>query len=223
MVPTFTCGLVRSNLPFAMIYPTENLENDEKAPARTQCERGLYYLLAAAGADDFVGNVLGSFSVVLELHRVRCATLSLRTQAGRITEHLGQGNLGLDDLATTGDIFHALDHATAGGKIAHHVAGVLFRRFHFNSHHGLEQHRAGLAHTVLESHGSGHTERVFVRVHIVVGTEEQRNLDVHYRVARHHARRQGFLDALVHRRDVFARNHTALDGVNEFVTAARLE
>src|SRR5690554_2406725 len=223
MVPTFTCGLVRSNLPFAMIYPTENLENDEKAPARTQCERGLYYLLAAASADDFVGNVLRSFSVLLELHGVRCTALSLRTQAGRITEHLSQGNLGLDDLATTGDIFHALDHATAGGKIAHHVAGVLFRRFHFNSHHGLEQHWAGLAHAVLEGHGSSHTESVFVRVHIVVGTEEQRDLDVHDGVAGHHARRQSFLNTLVDRGDVFARNHTALDGVDKLVAAARLE
>src|SRR5690606_7832521 len=193
------------------------------APADQLCGRGPYWLLAAAGADDFVGHVLRSFSVMLELHGVRCTALGLRTQAGRITEHLGQGNLGLDDLATTRDIFHALDHATARGQITHHVAGVFFRRFHFNSHHGLEQHRAGPAHTFLESHGSGHTECVFVRVHIVVGTEEQRDLDIDDRVTSHHTGGDCFRDALVPGRDVFARNHTALDGVDEFVTAARLE
>src|SRR5690606_31712041 len=196
----------------------------KKRPSADQlCGRGPNCLLAAAGADDLVGNVLRSFSVMLELHGVRCTALGLRTQAGRITEHLGQGNLGLDDLATTRDIFHALDHATARGQIAHHVAGVFFRRFHFNSHHRLEQHRACLAHAFLEGHGSGHTERVFVRVHIVVRTEEQRDLDVNNRVTSHHTSAKSFLDAFVDCRDVLARNHAALDGVDEFVTAARLE
>src|SRR5690606_30909875 len=194
----------------------------KRPPAIQPCGRGPYCLLAA-GADDLVGHVLRSFSVMLELHGVRSTALGLRTQAGRITEHLGQGNLGLDDLATTRDIFHALDHATARGQIAHHVAGVFFRRFHFNGHHGLEQHRAGLAHTFLECHGSGHTERVFVRVHVVVRTEEQRDLDVDHRVTGHHTCGEGFLDTLVHSGDVLARHHTALDGVDEFVTTARLE
>src|SRR3546814_4216262 len=100
---------------------------------------------------------------------------------------------------------------------------VVFRSLDFNSHHGLEQHRASLAHTVLEGHGSSHAERVFVRVHVVVRTEEQRYLDIDHRVSGHHARRQGFLNALVDGRDVLARNHTALDGVDEFVAATWLE
>src|SRR5690606_22190815 len=110
--------------------------NKENDPAHTSRVGRDLMLLAAASADDFVGNVLGCFSVLLEFHRVRSATLGLRTQAGRITEHLGQGNLGLDDLAAAGDVFHALDHATTGGQIAHNVTGVLFRRFNFNRHHG---------------------------------------------------------------------------------------
>src|SRR5690606_22653742 len=141
-----------------------------------------------ASADDFLGNVLRSFSVLLELHGVRRTTLSLRTQAGRVAEHLGQRYLCLDDLATARDVVHALNHATTGRQVTHDVTGVVFRGFDFNRHHGLEQHRAGLAHTVFEGHGSGHTERVFVRVDIVVRTEEQRDLDVDDRVAGHHAR-----------------------------------
>src|SRR5690606_26099551 len=63
-------------------------------------------------------------------------------------------------------------------------------------------------------------ERVFVRVDVVVRTEEQRGLDVHDRVTRHHTCRQRFLNTLVHRGNVFARNHTALDGVHELIAAA---
>src|SRR3546814_9812784 len=82
-----------------------------------------------------------------------CATLSLRTQAGRITKHFGQRHFGLDDLAATRNVVHALYHTATGGQIAHDRAGVVFRSLDFNSHHGLEQHRASLAHTVLEGHG----------------------------------------------------------------------
>src|SRR3546814_17717267 len=60
-------------------------------------------------------------------------------------------------------------------------------------------------------------------LHVVVRTEEQRYLDIDHRVSGHHARRQGFLNALVDGRDVLARNHTALDGVDEFVAATWLE
>src|SRR5690606_25572495 len=118
---------------------------------------------------------------------------------------------------------HALNHTTTGRQVTHHVTSIVFRCFDFNSHHGLEQDRAGLAHRFLECHRTGHAERVFVRVDIVVRTEEQRNLDVDHRVARHNTCRQGFLDTFVDVRDVFARNHTALDGVDKLVATARLE
>src|SRR5690606_25260615 len=106
---------------------------------------------------------------------------------------------------------------------AHDRTSIIFRCFNFNRHHGLEQYRAGLAHAVLECHGGSHAECVFVRVDIVVRTEEQRYLDVHDRVTGHDAGWQGFLDALVDRGDVFARNHTTFDGVDELVATAWLE
>src|SRR5690606_5505860 len=46
------------------------------------------------------------------------------------------------------------------------------------------------------------------------------DLDVHHREAGEHAVRQGFLQALVDRRDEFARHGAALDGVDEFVALA---
>ena len=64
-------------------------------------------------------------------------------------------------------------------------------------------------------------ERVFVRVHFVVRTEVQRHLDVNHRVAGEHASLEGVFNALLNGRDVFARNHAALDGVDELEAAAR--
>src|SRR5690606_9998149 len=104
---------------------------------------------------------------------------------------------GLDDLAAAGDVVHALNHAATRGQVAHDRAGVVLGGLDLDGHHGLEQHRTGLAHAVLEGHRCGHAEGVFVRVHVVVGTEEQRHLDVDHRVAGHHTRGQGILDALV--------------------------
>jgi hypothetical protein len=67
----------------------------------------------------------------------------------------------------------------------------------------------------LECHRTGHAERVFVRVHIVVRTEGQRDFHVDHWVASQNTGVQGFAHAFFHRRDEFARNHTALDGVDE--------
>src|SRR3546814_14276274 len=138
-----------------LLRPPNSTPTSSLFPYTTLCR-------PATGADYFLGDVFRSFSVVLELQGVGCATLSLRTQAGRITKHFGQRHCGLDDLAATRNVVHALYHTATGGQIAHDRAGVVFRSLDFNSHHGLEQHRASLAHTVLEGHGSSHQERVFV-------------------------------------------------------------
>src|SRR3954465_12070841 len=61
IVPTFTCGLVRSNLPFAMML------------SRVGCWLRL-------AADDRFGDALGRFGVMLEFHRVSGAALGQRAQ-----------------------------------------------------------------------------------------------------------------------------------------------
>src|SRR5690606_377855 len=167
------------------------------------------------GSHDGFRHVAGSFSVVLELHRVGGATLRCRAQRSGVAEHFRQRDFGLDSLAATDHVVHALDHAATRGQIAHHGAGVVFGSFHFHGHHGLEDHGVGLAAAFLETEDGSHLERQFVRVHIVVRTEVQRDLDVDHRVAGQHALRHGFVDTLFDRGDVFARNHTALDGVDE--------
>src|SRR5437899_3426118 len=52
------------------------------------------------------------------------------------------------------------------------------------------------------------------------GAEEQRHLDVHYRVVGQYARRQSFQDALLYGGDIFTRNGAAFDGIDEFKTFA---
>jgi hypothetical protein len=143
------------------------------------------------------------------------------TQGGRVAEHFRQRDFGLDGLAATDHVVHALDHAATAGQVAHHVAGVVFRGLDFHGHHRLEDDRVGLAATVLEAHRSGHLEGVFVRVHVVVGAEGQGDLDVDHREASQHAVRQRVDQALFHCRDELARHHAALDLVDELEALAR--
>ena len=56
----------------------------------------------------------------------------------------------------------------------------------------------------------------------MVGTIEQRELDIHHREASQNAALDGILQPLVDRRDVFARNDTTLDGIDELVAFAGL-
>ena len=125
-------------------------------------------------------------------------------------------------LPPPGDVVHALDHAAARRQVAHHVAGVVFRRLDLDRHHRLEDHRRGLAAAVLEAERRGHLERVLVRVDLVVRAEGERDLDVDHRVAGEHAVRQRVLDALLDRGDELARHDAALDRVDELEALARL-
>src|SRR5215813_13873671 len=83
IVPTFTCGLVRSNFPFAMIVSFDAL-----------------FLVGTV--DDRVGHALRRFGVVLKFHRVGRAPLRERAQRRRITEHLRERHFGLHQLDASG-------------------------------------------------------------------------------------------------------------------------
>src|SRR5438045_7694970 len=68
IVPTFTCGFVRSNLPFAIVVPYSRA-----GPVRT----GTFGELSGRSllVDDRVGHALRRFRVVLEFHGVRRSSL----------------------------------------------------------------------------------------------------------------------------------------------------
>src|SRR5512134_1422917 len=85
IVPTFTCGLFRSNFSFDMTVSC----SESRTLPRGGGALGL--------ADDRLGDAVRHLGVVAELHRVRGAALRLGAQVGRVAEHLRERNLGGDD------------------------------------------------------------------------------------------------------------------------------
>src|SRR4030095_8606010 len=103
IVPTLTCGLVRSNFSLA-------------TAASSQKTSGF---LGNGGSD-----VRRHFHVLRELHRVRRAALTHRAHRGRILEHLLQGDFRCHDLAGH-RILHAEDVTTTAVQVADDVAVVV--------------------------------------------------------------------------------------------------
>src|SRR5579885_676494 len=145
IVPTFACGLVRSNLALPMVFPPK---------------LGRYLSLQYSGArasllafgiarGKFLENVLRHGFVCPELHRVVGASLRHRTQSCRISEHVGQRNARLDHLGA-GAAFHVQDLSAPRVEVADHVAHEFLRRHHFHIHHRLQQDRIGLLACLLE-------------------------------------------------------------------------
>src|SRR3954452_15925878 len=101
MVPTFTCGLSRSNFSFAtfgsLLYrlgcspcgrSLRNLSNQAPRWRAGLCGDGL----PGALLDDLLGDVRRDLLVGLELHRVVGPPLGVGAQVGRVAEHLAQWN-----------------------------------------------------------------------------------------------------------------------------------
>src|ERR1700747_3192063 len=80
IVPTFTCGFVRSNFAFAM-HPSSS--------------DGLFL---DAVSLDALSLRLRQFGVVAELHRINGPALAHGPQRGRVAEHLGQRHARRHDL-----------------------------------------------------------------------------------------------------------------------------
>src|SRR4029450_6322520 len=97
IVPTFTCGLLRSNFSFA----TTNYPFLKSSRARTRT-RETYSLsrgpprLPGAGLDDLLRDVRRPCLVPVELHRVGGPALRGGTQVGRVSEHSGERHACLD-------------------------------------------------------------------------------------------------------------------------------
>src|SRR5262245_53119549 len=192
IVPTFTCGLVRANFSLA---------------------------IQSILLHDCVGDVLWHFDVLGEFHGEGGAALAHRAHIGRVAEHLGERHFRGDHLAGS-RLFHAHDLATPAVEIADDVAVVIFRSHHFDFHDRLEQHGPRPHEAFLEADGGCDLERHSARVDIVVRTVEGRNLHVDHGITREHAGLHRLLDALVHRRNVFARHGTADDAVDELIALA---
>src|SRR5215467_5855862 len=84
IVPTFTCGLVRSNFSFAIIS--------------SSLSSSLFARPTLRFADDFVSHAARHFLIAREMHRVLGSALRARSHMRRVSEHFRQWNDGLDDL-----------------------------------------------------------------------------------------------------------------------------
>src|SRR5438094_421926 len=211
IVPTFTCGFVRSYFAFAIV-----------------CLRLLGLAGPGAGrrlagdlGHDFFGNRGRNFLVPCELHRVGRAALGHRPHLRRIAEHLPQGHAGPDDLGGAPRL-HRGDPAAAAVQVAHDRPHVLLGRHDLDVHHGLEQHRLGLPARFLEAHRRGDLERHLRRIHIVVRPVRQHDPDVHHRVTGEDPRVQGLPDALLDGGNVLPWDRSANDLVFELEALPRL-
>ena len=105
-------------------------------------------------------------------------------------------------------------------EVADDVAHVLLGGHDLDGRDRLEQLRLGPAGGFLERHRAGDLERHLRAVDVVVRAEREPGADVDERVAGEHAAFHRLLDTGVDRGDVLARDHAALDLVDELVAAA---
>src|SRR6266513_1176405 len=205
IVPTFTCGFFRSYFAFAM-----GLASDSFGLAGSGARRRL----AGDLRHDLFGDGRRDLFVSRKLHRGRRPSLRHREEVRHVPEHLPEGHVRADDLRGAARL-HRDDAAPAAVQVAHDGAHVLLRRHHLDVHHGLEEHRLGLAARLLEAQGRGDLEGHLRGIHLVVGAVGEPHPEVDYRVAGQHARVERLADALLDRRDVFLRDRAADDLVLE--------
>src|ERR1035437_504882 len=113
MVPTLTCGLLRSNLALPIA----------RSSARVRFRVTLTSLLVVRSslfpggfANDLFRHGLRHFLVMMELHRVGRPALRRAAERGRVPEHLRQWHLRGHDLRLTA-LVHRPDLATPAGEI----------------------------------------------------------------------------------------------------------
>src|SRR5215468_9760442 len=143
IVPTFTCGLLRSNLPLAMglsVYLTHSGICCSPAArlAAPPRQRSLCVLLL-----DFLGDRGRHRLVVVELHRVLGAALRHRPEIVDVLEHVGERHHGVDNDRDAARLL-PLDLAAPRVQVADDVADIVLRRHHLDLHDRLEQLHAEL-------------------------------------------------------------------------------
>src|SRR5689334_661282 len=217
MVPTFTCGLSRSNFSF----PTGSRSFHKALGPASRRTSETYSSLSAcshrlSGAvlDDSLREVVRDFLVAVELHRVLRAALGGRAQIRRVAEHLGERDAGLHGERVASRLL-TLYAAAATRQVADHVAQELLGRDDLDGHDRLEQHGLGLLRGVLEGQRAGDLERDLRGVGVVVLAVGQRDSDVDHREAGPDAGLERLLDALLDRRNELRRDRAPLDLVDE--------
>jgi len=155
--------------------------------------------------------------VGLQLHRgVRSAPLGARTQIGRVAEQFGERHENTDRLLAAA-VVDPFDAPAARRDVAHDLAHEVLGRDDLELHHGLEQYGLRAARGLLQRHRAGDLEGHLAGVDLVVRPVDERCPDVNERVPREDAGLHRFLDPVVDRGDVLARDLAAHDLVDELV------
>src|SRR5437762_12781473 len=132
MVPTLTCGLVRSNFFLAM--PGCLLR-----PSTRRCDSPLGFL------NELAGHGRRNHVVVGELHGVGRPALGRAAQVGGVAEHRGQGHEGADRrrrAPARGSLrVHALDLSTPAVEVADDVSQEFLGEDDLHLHDRLEDDR----------------------------------------------------------------------------------
>src|SRR5690606_8864365 len=108
--------------------------------------------------------------------------------------------------------------ATTTAKVTDNVTSVLFWSFYFNLHDWFKQNWFRFLKAIFEGNRSGQFKRQLGGVNVVVRTEVQTHAEIYYWVTRQRTRLQLFLNTFINGRDVFTRNHTTFDVVDELIT-----
>ena len=122
---------------------------------------------------------------MVELHGEERTSVGGGTQLGRVSEHLGHGNDGRDDLQLRAGL-QVLDPAAPGVQISDHVTHPVLGHRDLDLHQGLEQRDAGQTAGIAVAHGTGDLERHLRGIDLVERTVEQFDEDVTHGVAREH-------------------------------------
>src|SRR5438067_2407040 len=169
IVPTLTCGFLRSNFAFAMaVCP----------PSRSWLTQLRSLREARPSLPERLGpDALRHRLVVRELHREGRATLRARPEIRGIAEHLSEGRVRGDHLRVAARLL-ARDAAATSVDVADDFAHVLLRGHDLERHDGLEDDGRRLAHRLLERHRARDLEGDLRGIDLVVRAVDDGRLDV---------------------------------------------
>src|SRR2546429_8680728 len=154
MVPTLTCGFVRTNRSFAIppssygstvdLATSRSLRQPASCPHASSLYRQFFLCLPLLPLEEeFLRQVKGNFLVRTEMHRIRRPPLRRGTQIGGISEHLGERHAGRDHPRSC-TCRHRFDIATTGIQVPDDIPHKYLWGHHFHVHDRLEQHSARL-------------------------------------------------------------------------------
>src|SRR3712207_419489 len=190
IVPTFTCGLFRSNFSFAtpsysFLKAFAGAAPDATAPAKARTSETYSLSTGAYGLpgpvlDDLLLDARRHLVVAVELHGVSGPTLCGRAQVGRVAEHLGERDAGPNGDGVAARLL-ALHTPTAAREVADDRSDELLRRDDLHGHDRLKQHGMGALRGLLERQRARNLEGHLRRVRVVVLAVDERRADVHHR------------------------------------------